>query len=279
VTEKRSKHCDDLANTKLIPLVLPNYIPPLVGAVSRDSIPRDFEYTLITAYLLKGIRAVGPQLGLILDLKISDFNLGDRKNYAMLAPHRYLTKKNGRKPNIVPQPWIKEIVRSTILNVMKIPQFGRHQEVNACVKLLCHSTMEVICMLDKHVTMDLVLIHLITGLSMKGPDPHQFYLGKVADRSPVQRIKETYGNVEKGKRGYKLASIQDGIVRLACQMIVGKSHQEEPTDTSHGVRSRPSREVRQRHADELGRATSSMSWRWTIAKHRTKAMSSTSASC
>jgi hypothetical protein len=109
-TEKRSKHRDDLANAKQIPSVLPDYIPPLAGAVSRDSVPCDFEYTLITAYLPKGIRAVRPQLGLIPDLKISDFNLGDRKNYAMLAPHRYLMKMTGKKPKIVPQPWIKEIV-------------------------------------------------------------------------------------------------------------------------------------------------------------------------
>jgi hypothetical protein len=105
---------------------LPDYIPPLAGVVSCDSIPCDFEYTLITAYLLNGIRAVGLQLGLIPTLKINDFNLGDRKNYALLAPHRYLTKMTGKKPNIVPQLWIKEIMISMILNMMKIPHFDRH---------------------------------------------------------------------------------------------------------------------------------------------------------
>jgi hypothetical protein len=209
-------------NAKLIPSVLPDYIPPLAGVVSHDNVPRDFEYTLITAYLPKGIRAVGPQLGLIPDLKISDFNLGDRKNYALLAPHRYLTKMTGKKPKIVPQPWIKEIVRSTILNVMKIPHFGRHQEVNACVKLLLSCYHGGYLWLDRHVTVDLVLIHMITGLSMQGPDPQKFYPGKAADRTLAQRIKETYGDVEKGKRGYKVASIQDGAVRLACQLIIGK---------------------------------------------------------
>jgi hypothetical protein len=70
--------------------------------------------------------------------------------------------------------------------------------------------------------MDLAMIHLITRLSMQGPDPHQFYPGKTSDRSLAQRIKEEYGDVEKGKRGYKVASIQDGAVRLACQLIAGK---------------------------------------------------------
>jgi hypothetical protein len=55
MTEKRSKHRDDLANVKQIPSVLPDYIPPLAGMISCDSIPCDFEYTLITVYLPKGI--------------------------------------------------------------------------------------------------------------------------------------------------------------------------------------------------------------------------------
>jgi hypothetical protein len=57
-------------------------------------------------------------------LKNNDFNLGDIKNYAMLAPHRYLMKTTGKKPHIVSQPWIKELAQSMILNVMKIPHFG-----------------------------------------------------------------------------------------------------------------------------------------------------------
>jgi hypothetical protein len=56
--EKRTKHRDDLANAKLIPSILPAYNPLLSSALNRYSVPRDFEYTLVTAYLPKGIRAV-----------------------------------------------------------------------------------------------------------------------------------------------------------------------------------------------------------------------------
>jgi hypothetical protein len=51
---------------------------------------------------------------------------------------------------------------------------------------------------------------------MQGPNPQEVYLGKVVDHALTQRIKDTYGNVEKGKRGYKVASIQNGTVRLVC---------------------------------------------------------------
>ena len=94
--EKRTKHRDNLANAKLIPTILPDYIPPLAGAMSHDSVPKDFEYTMVTAYLPKGIRAVQAQRDNITALNFSDFNLEDRKNYSMLDPYKYLTKKKGK---------------------------------------------------------------------------------------------------------------------------------------------------------------------------------------
>jgi hypothetical protein len=57
---------------------------------------------------------------------------------------------------------------------------------------------------------------------MQGPNPHQFYSGKTSDRSLAHRIKEDYDDVEKGKRGYMVSSIQDGAVRLNFQLIAGK---------------------------------------------------------
>jgi hypothetical protein len=99
--EKRRRHRDDLANGKKISLVFLEYIPPLAGLVNHDSILCDFEYTLMTMYIPKGIHVVGPQLGHILSLKNNEFNLGDRKKYAMLALHQYLMRMNGKKLRIV----------------------------------------------------------------------------------------------------------------------------------------------------------------------------------
>jgi hypothetical protein len=120
----------------IIPSILLDYISPLAHVVSCDSVPRDFEYTLIILYLSKGIRIVKPHFERILTLMINNYNLGDHKIYGMLAPHKYLTKTKRKKLKIIPQPWTMDITRSTIVNVMKIPHFGRHQEVSACVKLL-----------------------------------------------------------------------------------------------------------------------------------------------
>jgi hypothetical protein len=47
----RTKHRDDAAKAKLVPTILPAYIPPLSGEINRNNVPRDFEYNLVTAYL------------------------------------------------------------------------------------------------------------------------------------------------------------------------------------------------------------------------------------
>jgi hypothetical protein len=103
-------------------------------------------------YLLKGICAVRTQLDKIVTLEFSDFKLGDCKNHNMLTPHMYLTRMKGKNLRIIPQPWTMNLVQSTVLNVMKIPHFGRHREVNVCVKLLLSCYHGIYLCLDKHIT-------------------------------------------------------------------------------------------------------------------------------
>ena len=106
---KRTKHRDDLTNVKLIPTILLNYILPLAGVVSRDSVPRDFGYTMATTYLPKGIHTVRTEQDKITTLKFNDFNLEDRKIYGMLAPYKYLTKTKAKNSNIIPQSWMMNL--------------------------------------------------------------------------------------------------------------------------------------------------------------------------
>jgi hypothetical protein len=116
---------------------------------------------------------------------------------------------------------------------MKIPHFGHHQEVNSCVKLLLTSYHRGYLWLNRDITVDPTLINKITGLTMQGPDPHDYYLGKTADHALAQKIKEAYGNVDKGAQGYKVASIQSDMVHLACQLIIGKLvHKNRSTQVS-----------------------------------------------
>jgi hypothetical protein len=108
--ERRTKHKDDMANTKLVPSMLPTYIPPLSGAINRDSVPRDFEYTLVMMYLSKGVCTIYIDHDKITTLKFSDFNLGDHKVYNTLSPYKYLTKTKGKNSKIIPQQWTMNLM-------------------------------------------------------------------------------------------------------------------------------------------------------------------------
>jgi hypothetical protein len=103
--ERRTKHKDDLANAKIILSILPAYLPALMDAINQYSVPKDFEYELVIAYLSKGIRTVCLDQDKITTLKFSNFNLGDRKVYEILTPHKYLTRTKGKNSNIIPQSW------------------------------------------------------------------------------------------------------------------------------------------------------------------------------
>jgi hypothetical protein len=113
----------------------------------------------------------------------------------------------GKNSKIIPQPWTMNLMQSTLLNVIKIPHFGKIPEVNASVKLLLSCYHGDYLWLDRRIIVDLTLIHKITGLSMQGPNPQEFYPGKSTDRALAHKIKDTYDDVEKGMRGYKVASI------------------------------------------------------------------------
>ena len=102
-SERQPKLENDFATVKMIPSILPKYIPPLSGIVNRDTVPRDFDYDLVTAYLPKGVCTVHADQDKLTALKFSDFNLGDHNIYNMLALHKYLTITKGRNPKIVPQ--------------------------------------------------------------------------------------------------------------------------------------------------------------------------------
>jgi hypothetical protein len=116
----------------------------------------------------------------------------------MLSPHKYLIRKKGKNLKVIPQAWTHNLVQSTLLNVMKIPHFRKHQEVNACVKLLLSCYHGGYLWLNCRIIVDSTLINQIMGLSMQGPDLQDFYPGKAMDRALAKMINVTYDDVEKG---------------------------------------------------------------------------------
>jgi hypothetical protein len=81
------------------------------------------------------------------------------------------------------------LAQSTLLNVMKILHFGRHQDMNSCVKLLLESYHGGYLWLIRRIAIDPMLINRITGLIMQSSDLHDYYPRKTVDRALDQKIK------------------------------------------------------------------------------------------
>jgi hypothetical protein len=70
---------------------------------------------------------------------------------------------------------------------------------------------------------------------MQGPDPHDVYPRKKSDRALAQRIKETYGDVEKGTQGYKVSSIHSKH-SVPCMLVDHmQASSQEPTHPSDWI--------------------------------------------
>jgi hypothetical protein len=63
-----------------------------------------------------------------------------------------------------------------------------------------------------------------------------------------QHIKEVYDEIKKGNQGYKVSSIQDGVVHLSFQIIARK---KEPPHIGHRVHGGPRKKMCGGNADEL----------------------------
>jgi hypothetical protein len=89
------------------------------------------------------------------------------------------------------------LMQSTLLNVINIPHFRRNEEVNECVKLLLSCYHGGYLWLNRCIIVDLTLINWITGLSMQGPNPQDFYPGKTVDHA----LSENKGYLRRCREG------------------------------------------------------------------------------
>jgi hypothetical protein len=107
--------------------------------------------------------------------------------------------------------------------------------VNACVKLLLSCYHGGYLWLDRCITVDPTLIHRITGLSMQGPDPHEFYPGKATDRALAHNIKDTYDRCREGDARLQGSLHPEWRNALGMSVDSWKSGMQEPTHTRHGL--------------------------------------------
>lgn len=95
-----------------------------------------------------------------------------------------------------------------LLNLLRIPHFGRSLELNVIVKFLLSCVHEGYLWLDTKIDLNFDVIHRITSLSKVGGDPGVHFIGKNLDRKLAVKIMKEH-NITKGTRAYDYVEIQD----------------------------------------------------------------------
>ena len=88
-------------------------------------------------------------------------------------------------------PHVQILERSGLLNVLRLPHFGRSAEVNAVVRVLLSCVHGGYLWLGHKIDLNVDLIHRITGLSKTGKYPEIQVSGKTKDsKLPTALVKK-----------------------------------------------------------------------------------------
>ena len=121
---------------------------------------------------------------------------------------------------------------SGLLNLMRIPHFGRGTEVNAMVRILLSCVHGGYLWLGNKVNLNVDLIHRITGLSKTGKDPKIHITGKINDSKLPPSLVTKY-KLQRGGRAYDITSLTDNTLRFTASLLAGrmltKVHPKEVT--------------------------------------------------
>ena len=160
------------------------YIVPRVEDAPEVTIPKGAKFTISLPLIDPHVKEDGELLGYVPALKFTDYNLGDSKTYPQFRPDQYLIVQRNPRTNtdeFVPMEHVHILERSGLLNLLRIPHFGRGAEVNAMVRVLLSHVHGGYLWLGNRVDLNVDLIHHITGLSKIGKDPQTHISGKSKD--------------------------------------------------------------------------------------------------
>ena len=112
----------------------------------------------------------------------------------------------------IPLGWADNLQHANIMNLVRIPHFGRSPEVNVVVKLLLTRVHGGYLWMDSRISIDHHLIWRIQRLSKAGLDPSTTFMDKTNEKKLAEQIKEF--NLVMLGRGYDVESIEDKGIAL-----------------------------------------------------------------
>lgn len=153
---------------------------------------RDNTANLHTPLTPREVPILGDPCGRLHEVKFNDHDLADHDAFSELAPALYFdTIHEDDGITVVPQHWVCGLARSRLLNLLRMPHFGRYNITDH----LAHQLLALIhngCLwIRKRVPIDATLIHKIIGLPMQGPHP-LVKVGKKYEAATAMFVLETY---------------------------------------------------------------------------------------
>ena len=105
-----------------------------------------------------------------------------------------MVQRNPRtgRDDFVPMEHVQILERSGLLNLLKIPHFGRGPKVNTVVRVLLSCVHRGYLWLSNQIDLNVDLIHHITGLSKSGKDPQTHISGKPKDSKLPHHLVQKY---------------------------------------------------------------------------------------
>jgi hypothetical protein len=118
-------------------------------------------YELVTTEILVGVIIDEDMLGNVPQLKYVDQNIIDKMKFPEIVSDNYLEMKIDAKmyfPVVELKVWARGLEQASLLNLFDIPQFGRSEEINACVNMLLKYVHDGYFWLDRLISIDKYLI-------------------------------------------------------------------------------------------------------------------------
>lgn len=117
--------------------------------------------------------------------------------------------------------WLQGVEKVGLLNLLWVPHY-HHTPINIFViRQLLFLVHDGCLWLEEPIPIMDHLIHRITRLPHKGDDPTDILEGKRTNLEIVEAMKAKF-KLEKKKRGYTISNINNKVVKVATQILVGK---------------------------------------------------------
>lgn len=203
---------------------VPTYVPLQKG---KSKVPKDINErnsSQQTPILPDDIIFKGVHLGRVPVLKFEDCNLVDHKKFPHLETTQLMHQKKDAPTRITkfePRKWLRGVEREGLLNLLWVPHY-HHSPVTIFVirQLLC-LVHDGCLWLEKPIPIMDHLIYRITQLPCKGEDPANISKGKSDDLAIAEAMKKKF-KLEKKKRGYAISNINNPVIKVTMQILVGK---------------------------------------------------------